>query len=102
MCWIKAARWPRAPRQKCAPTRPWSLRTLATTRRGSVLEVENLVSRYGRIEALHGVSLKVSRGEIVTLVGSNGAGKTTLLQAISGVQPIARGRILLEGKEIAR
>ena len=58
-----------------------------------MLTVENLASRYGRIEVLHGVSLNVEAGEIVTLVGSNGAGKTTLLRAISGVQPISAGTI---------
>jgi branched-chain amino acid transport system ATP-binding protein len=49
---------------------------------------------------VHGVSLTVAAGEIVTLVGSNGAGKTTLLRAISGVQPIAKGAITFEGKPI--
>jgi branched-chain amino acid transport system ATP-binding protein len=65
-----------------------------------VLSVENLQSGYGRIEALHGVSLDVALGEIVTLVGSNGAGKTTLLRAISGVQPISSGRICFDGHSI--
>jgi branched-chain amino acid transport system ATP-binding protein len=65
-----------------------------------VLAIENVVSRYGRIEVVHGVSLNVAAGEIVTLVGSNGAGKTTLLRAISGVQPIAKGAITFEGKPI--
>jgi branched-chain amino acid transport system ATP-binding protein len=67
-----------------------------------VLTVENLRSGYGRIEALHGVSLEVKAGEIVTLVGANGAGKTTLLRAISGVQPISSGRILYRGQPIER
>jgi branched-chain amino acid transport system ATP-binding protein len=67
-----------------------------------VLTVENLKSGYGRIEALHGVSIEVNAGEIVTLVGSNGAGKTTLLRAISGVQPISSGRILYRGQSIER
>jgi branched-chain amino acid transport system ATP-binding protein len=65
-----------------------------------VLAVDNVVSRYGRIEAVHGVSLSVAAGEIVTLVGTNGAGKTTLLRAISGVQPIAKGSITFEGTAI--
>jgi branched-chain amino acid transport system ATP-binding protein len=65
-----------------------------------MLALENIVARYGRIEVLHGVSLEVKAGEIVTLVGSNGAGKTTLLRIISGVQPLARGTLTFEGKPI--
>ena len=65
-----------------------------------MLALENVVSRYGRIEVVHGVSLTVAAGEIVALVGSNGAGKTTLLRAISGVQPIAKGAITFEGRPI--
>jgi branched-chain amino acid transport system ATP-binding protein len=65
-----------------------------------VLSVENLISRYGRIEVLHGVSLSVAEGEIVTLVGSNGAGKTTLLRTISGVQPSVSGSIRFAGERI--
>ena len=67
-----------------------------------MLALENVTSRYGRIEVLHGVSLDVAAGEIVTLVGSNGAGKTTLLKAISGVQPVARGSIRFNGSPIDR
>jgi len=65
-----------------------------------VLTVENVVSRYGRIEALHGVSFEVRAGEIVTIVGSNGAGKTTLMRAVSGLQPVAAGSIRFEGAPI--
>ncbi|ALK08257.1 ABC transporter ATP-binding protein [Blastochloris viridis] len=65
-----------------------------------MLEVGGLVSAYGRIEALHGVSLHVRTGEVVALVGANGAGKTTLLRAISGVQPIRRGTIRFAGEAI--
>lgn len=65
-----------------------------------MLDVKEVHSRYGRIEALHGVSLSVKRGEIVALIGSNGAGKTTLLRAISGVQPISKGQILHEAESL--
>src|SRR5258707_7091445 len=71
-------------------------------KRPRMLAIENLRSGYGRIEALHGVSLEVTKGEIVALVGANGAGKTTLLRAISGVQPIFDGRLLFEGRPIER
>jgi branched-chain amino acid transport system ATP-binding protein len=67
-----------------------------------MLRVETVTSRYGRVEALHAVSLAVGAGEIVTLIGSNGAGKTTLLRVISGVQPMAGGRILFNGEAIER
>jgi branched-chain amino acid transport system ATP-binding protein len=63
-----------------------------------VLILEGLKSCYGRIEVIHGVSLAVNEGEIVTLVGSNGAGKTTLLRAISGVQPASGGSIRFAGE----
>lgn len=65
-----------------------------------MLDIDNLCSRYGRIEVLHGASLNVAAGEIVTLVGSNGAGKTTLLRAISGVQPVSGGAIRFNGQAI--
>ncbi|HEY9359800.1 MAG TPA: ABC transporter ATP-binding protein [Xanthobacteraceae bacterium] len=65
-----------------------------------MLAVEGVRSSYGRIEALHGVSLDVAAGEIVTLVGANGAGKTTLLRAISGVQPISAGCIRFEERRL--
>ena len=67
-----------------------------------MLTIDNLTSRYGRIEVLHGISLNVRKGEIVTLVGSNGAGKSTLIRAISGVQPIAAGSIRFDDKVIDR
>jgi branched-chain amino acid transport system ATP-binding protein len=67
-----------------------------------MLVIDNLASRYGRIEVLHGLSLEVKAGEIVTLVGSNGAGKTTLLRAISGVQPVSAGSIRFQGEPIDR
>jgi branched-chain amino acid transport system ATP-binding protein len=65
-----------------------------------VLEISELRSGYGRIEVLHGISLKVFSGEIVTLVGANGAGKTTLMRAVSGVQPVTGGEVRFEGKPI--
>ena len=67
-----------------------------------MLAVSNLTSRYGRIEVLHGISLEVRTGEVVTLVGSNGAGKSTLLRAISGVQPVSSGSIMFDEQAIGK
>jgi branched-chain amino acid transport system ATP-binding protein len=67
-----------------------------------LLEVRDVVVRYGRIEALHGVSLVVNQGELVTLLGANGAGKTTLMRAISGLLPLAAGSVWFDGHDITR
>jgi branched-chain amino acid transport system ATP-binding protein len=65
-----------------------------------VLSIRNLSVNYGAIAALHGISLEVGQGEIVTLIGSNGAGKTTTLRAISGLVK-AQGQILYLGRDLA-
>jgi len=65
-----------------------------------MLELENVHVRYGPIEALHGVSLRVARGTIVTLIGGNGAGKSTTLRTISGLLTPTAGRITFEGRPI--
>jgi branched-chain amino acid transport system ATP-binding protein len=67
---------------------------------GPLLELTDLHVYYGNIEALKGVSMKVDRGEIVTLIGSNGAGKSTTLRAISGTHKPRTGSVKLEGREI--
>ncbi len=67
-----------------------------------MLQIEGLQVRYGAVEALKGISLQVHAGEVVTLIGGNGAGKSTLMKAISGLEPVAAGRILFEGRDITR
>jgi branched-chain amino acid transport system ATP-binding protein len=66
----------------------------------ALLEVRDIRTRYGAIEALKGVSLTVDDGEVVTLIGSNGAGKTTTLRSISGLTPASAGTITFGGEEI--
>jgi branched-chain amino acid transport system ATP-binding protein len=66
-----------------------------------LLELNDVRAHYGAIEALHGVSLTVEEGEVVTMIGSNGAGKSTTLRAISGLTPPTSGSIRFRGKEIA-
>jgi branched-chain amino acid transport system ATP-binding protein len=66
----------------------------------ALLEVEDIHTYYGNIEALKGISLTVDEGEIVTLIGSNGAGKSTTLRSISGLTPPRQGTIRFEGEEI--
>jgi branched-chain amino acid transport system ATP-binding protein len=65
-----------------------------------MLEVRNLSVSYGAISALHGVSLSVPQGDIVTLIGGNGAGKTTTLRAISGLQRAQTGEVIYDGRNI--
>jgi len=67
-----------------------------------LLEARDIVVHYGRIKALHGVSLVVRKGELVTLLGSNGAGKTTIMRAISGLRPLTSGSVWFEGNDISR
>jgi len=67
-----------------------------------ILAVEDLWVSYDRINAVRGVSFSVGAGEIVTLIGANGAGKSTILQAISGLLPVARGRVSLLEEDLLR
>ena len=67
-----------------------------------MLSVEGLVCRYGKVEAVRGLSIDVAQGELVSLIGANGAGKTTTLKAISGLLSPAAGRITFLGQDITR
>jgi len=66
-----------------------------------MLEIREMKTYYGNIQALKGVDLEISEGEIITLIGANGAGKTTTLMSISGVVPPRSGEVLFEGKPIS-
>jgi branched-chain amino acid transport system ATP-binding protein len=68
----------------------------------TLLQVEDIHTYYGAIEALRGVSLRVEEGEVVTIIGSNGAGKSTTLRSISGLTPAMSGKVTFEGQEITR
>jgi branched-chain amino acid transport system ATP-binding protein len=68
----------------------------------TLLQIEDIHTHYGAIEALRGVSLTVEDGEVVTIIGSNGAGKSTTLRSISGLTPATSGKVVFEGKEITR
>jgi branched-chain amino acid transport system ATP-binding protein len=67
-----------------------------------LFELKDIHAGYGPIAVLHGVSLHVNQGEIVTLIGANGSGKTTLLMAASRVHPIKSGAIRLDGQDLTR
>jgi branched-chain amino acid transport system ATP-binding protein len=67
-----------------------------------MLRLEDVHTRYGRVEALKGVSIDVQRGEIVTIIGANGAGKSTLLMTVCGSPRASAGRVLFEGQDISR
>jgi branched-chain amino acid transport system ATP-binding protein len=65
-----------------------------------MLSISNLQAAYGKVEVLHGISLEVPKGKLVTLIGSNGAGKTTTMRAISGMIKPKGGKVTLDGKDI--
>jgi neutral amino acid transport system ATP-binding protein len=67
----------------------------------TILRVEDVISGYGSMEVLHGLSLKVEEGEIVSVLGPNGAGKTTLLRTIFGVVRPWKGKIYYKGEDIS-
>jgi branched-chain amino acid transport system ATP-binding protein len=67
-----------------------------------LLELDSVQLNYGRIEALHGISLNVEEGEIVALIGANGAGKTSTMRAISGLRAASSGSIVFAGENITK
>lgn len=66
----------------------------------TILQLENVHSYYGNIHALHGISLYVNQGEVVTLIGANGAGKSTTIRTISGIMHPREGSVVFEGQPI--
>jgi branched-chain amino acid transport system ATP-binding protein len=68
----------------------------------SLLQLEDIVLNYGKIQALHGLTLNVEAGEVVALIGANGAGKTSTMRAISGVRGLASGRIFFDGEDVTK
>jgi len=95
---VRELRLPR--REASQAPRPTPARTTANGANGPMLEVRDLHTFYGHIQALKGISLHVDRGEVVTLIGSNGAGKSTTLKTISGLLTPRRGEVLLQGARI--
>ncbi|ODT98084.1 MAG: ABC transporter ATP-binding protein [Pseudonocardia sp. SCN 72-86] len=65
-----------------------------------LLELDSVSAHYGRIQALHDLTLHVDEGEIVTLIGANGAGKTTTMRVISGIRPVSSGALRFDGQDI--
>ena len=65
-----------------------------------MLKISNLQAAYGKVEVLHGISLEVPKGKVVTLIGSNGAGKTTTMRAISGMIKPRGGSVTLAGRDV--
>jgi branched-chain amino acid transport system ATP-binding protein len=73
-----------------------------STQDGTLLEVREVETYYGSIQALKGISIEVRQGEIVTLIGSNGAGKSTTLRSINGLNHPRNGTISFQGRDITR
>jgi len=74
----------------------WMMNKAKTT----ILELKSLKVKYGQVEALHGLDLKIEEGELVTILGANGAGKSTTLMAISGLVSPSEGEIIFQGQRI--
>lgn len=68
----------------------------------SLLALTDLVTGYGRVPVVHGVTVRVEPGEVVAVLGPNGAGKTTLLRAVAGHLPVTSGRVELDGVDVTR
>src|SRR5574342_88245 len=85
-----------------AATEAWRkrIRPIKRCPRVSVLEIRDLVKRYGAVTALDGVSLDIVQGEIFALLGPNGAGKTTLIGAVCGLVNPSEGSIRVDGRDI--
>jgi len=65
-----------------------------------MLNLDSVNVSYGAIQAVRGVSIEVPKGEVVTIIGANGAGKSSLLKSIVGLEPVAAGRVVLDGRDI--
>ncbi|KAA1423434.1 ABC transporter ATP-binding protein [Mumia zhuanghuii] len=68
----------------------------------ALLEINNISVHYGRIQALHDISISVEEGEIVTLIGANGAGKTTTMRSLAGLLNLSSGSVTFEGEDISK
>ena len=67
-----------------------------------LLELNDAVLNYGKIQALHGISVEVAEGEVVSLIGANGAGKTSTMRALSGVRGLAAGSVVFDGEDVTK
>src|SRR6266545_4298612 len=108
-CWFMAASSRPTGRRRSAPTRrcarlisarPTSTRMTSRWVMASLLDVENVQTSYGLSQVLHGISLAIAPGEVVTLMGRNGMGKTTTVRSIMGLTRAMAGSIRFDGREI--
>uniref|UniRef100_UPI0031D9A739 ABC transporter ATP-binding protein n=1 Tax=Nocardioides hwasunensis TaxID=397258 RepID=UPI0031D9A739 len=67
-----------------------------------MLEMKDAVLNYGKIQALHGITVEVEAGEVVSLIGANGAGKTSTMRALSGVRGLAAGSVIFDGEDVTK
>jgi branched-chain amino acid transport system ATP-binding protein len=67
-----------------------------------LLEMKDAVLNYGKIQALHGISVEVNEGEVVSLIGANGAGKTSTMRALSGVRGLSSGTVFFDGEDVTK